>query len=231
MHRQVWSILTPLGWLSITGCASIMHGTTQDVGITSVPTGASVSIDNIPHGRTPVIAALSRKDSHLVRMELAGYHPFEATLTRAVSGWVWGNLVFGGVIGVGVDAISGGFYSLTPEQVTATLVPLSEVSMSREHAQAAPPTASPAMTPPASISQPGSPQAAYQPVFPAPIQSAQPQPQSPRCGPDAVLALGRLYQHGPDGARDDRALEGGRPGHVGTTGDWQVYLAAWLSRG
>jgi len=135
MYRQAWSVSLLLAWLSMTGCASIMHGITQDVGIASVPTGAAVSIDNISHGRTPVIATLSRKANHLVRMELAGYHPFEATLTQAVSGWVWGNIVFGGVIGVGVDALSGGFYRLAPEQVTATLLPLAEPSLAQAHEQ------------------------------------------------------------------------------------------------
>ena|SRR5712691_7888642 len=47
--------------------------------------------------------------------------PFDMTLTRSVSGWVWGNIVFGGLIGLAVDAIDGAFYNLSPEQVSATL--------------------------------------------------------------------------------------------------------------
>jgi hypothetical protein len=42
-------------------------------------------------------------------------------LTRSVSGWVWGNIVFGGIIGLAVDAITGGLYKLSPEQVSAQL--------------------------------------------------------------------------------------------------------------
>jgi len=38
----------------------------------------------------PVIADLSRKDHHIVKIELDGYQPFEATVTRRVSGWVLG---------------------------------------------------------------------------------------------------------------------------------------------
>lgn len=68
-----------------------------------------------------MIAKLSRKDNHFVRIEMAGYQPYEATLTRGVSGWVWGNIVFGGLIGLAVDAIDGGMYNLTPEQVSASL--------------------------------------------------------------------------------------------------------------
>lgn len=102
-------------------CATIMHGTRQKIGVSSTPTGASVTIDNKPYGKTPLFADLSRKDNHIIKIEMPNHMPFEATLTRGVSGWSWGNIVFGGLIGLAVDAISGGLYKLTPEQVIAEL--------------------------------------------------------------------------------------------------------------
>src|SRR5256885_14019069 len=104
--------------LCVGACASIIHGTHQDVGISSNPTAAHVTVDGQQTGTTPVVAHLTRKDNHIVRLELPGYKPYEATLTRGVSGWVWGNIVFGGLIGLAVDAISGGMYKLTPEQLS-----------------------------------------------------------------------------------------------------------------
>ena len=106
----------------ICSCASIIHGAHQDVGISSSPTAAQVSVDGQVKGTTPIVANLTRKDNHIVKIELAGYKPFETTLTRKVSGWVWGNIVIGGLIGLAVDAISGGLYNLTPEQVSAALL-------------------------------------------------------------------------------------------------------------
>ena len=106
---------------SLTSCATIMHGTRQSVGIASNPSNASVWVDKIYSGNTPVIIDMSRKDNHIVRIELDGYQPYEATFSRQLSGWVFGNIVFGGVIGLAVDAISGGLYMLTPEQVQAEL--------------------------------------------------------------------------------------------------------------
>lgn len=106
---------------SLTSCATIMHGTRQSVGIASNPSTASVWVDKIYAGNTPVIVDMSRKDNHIVRIELEGYQPYEATFSRKLSGWVFGNIVFGGVIGLAVDAISGGLYMLTPEQVQAEL--------------------------------------------------------------------------------------------------------------
>lgn len=108
--------------LSFGACASIMHGTKQDIGISSSPTNAKVTVDNMPLGQTPLVAKLARGDNHIVKIELDGYQPFEATLTKKVSGWVWGNIVFGGIIGLAVDAITGGLYNLTPEQLSAQLL-------------------------------------------------------------------------------------------------------------
>jgi tetrahydromethanopterin S-methyltransferase subunit E len=107
---------------AVCSCASIIHGAHQDVGISSNPTGAQVSVDGQVKGTAPIVANLTRKDNHIVRIELAGYKPYETTLTRKVSGWVWGNVVFGGLIGLAVDAISGGLYNLTPEQISGALL-------------------------------------------------------------------------------------------------------------
>lgn len=111
------ALLAGAALLATTGCATIIHGTTQDVGFSSTPSQATVKVNGIPVGSTPVIAKLARKQSHLVRIELDGYQPFETTLTKSVSGWVWGNIVFGGVIGLAVDAGTGGIYKLSPEQL------------------------------------------------------------------------------------------------------------------
>ncbi|GAC1345476.1 MAG: hypothetical protein NVSMB23_21690 [Myxococcales bacterium] len=98
-----------------------MHGAHQDVAISSNPSGAQVTVDNQPKGITPVVANLSRGDSHIIKIDLPGYLPYETALTKSVSGWVVGNLLFGGLIGLGVDAISGGLYNLSPEQVQAEM--------------------------------------------------------------------------------------------------------------
>lgn len=107
--------------LFVTGCATLMHGSRQDVGISSSPVGAAVTIDNQTMGKTPIVAELKRKQNHVVKIEMRGYEPFETTLTHKTSGWVWGNIAFGGLIGLAVDAMTGSLYKLTPEQISATL--------------------------------------------------------------------------------------------------------------
>ncbi len=105
------------------GCASILHGTRDQVGIASQPTGAEVIIDNQLYGKTPVTAELRRKDKHNITINVEGYEPYEFTITRKTSGFVFGNVVFGpfGLIGLAVDAITGGMYRLEPDQVQAEL--------------------------------------------------------------------------------------------------------------
>jgi hypothetical protein len=111
-----------LALIPLTACATIMHGTTQDVGFSSAPSSARISVNSKEMGQTPTILKLARKGNHIVRMELDGYQPFEATLTKSASGWVFGNIVFGGLIGLVVDAGTGGLYNLTPTQIQGQMI-------------------------------------------------------------------------------------------------------------
>ncbi len=120
--KKATSVIVALVFIVVfSGCATIMQGTTQSVGIASTPTGATVTVDNIEKGRTPIVVELKRKDHHFVKIEMPGYMPYETTFTRSTSGWVWGNIVFGGLIGLAVDAMAGGLYKLTPVEINAVL--------------------------------------------------------------------------------------------------------------
>jgi len=107
--------------IGLYGCASIIHGTKQGISISSIPSGATVTIDGQTKGSTPLMVDLSRKDRHLIKIELEGYDSYEMYLNRSVSGWVWGNIVFGGIPGLIIDAITGGLYKLSPDQISAVL--------------------------------------------------------------------------------------------------------------
>lgn len=105
------------------GCATILRGTGHGIGIASQPPGASVVIDNKEYGVTPVSAKLRRKENHRIVVQLEGYQPYEVVLTRQTSAWVFGNILFGigAPVGLAIDAISGGMYTLKPDQVDAEL--------------------------------------------------------------------------------------------------------------
>ena len=109
-----------------------MHGTSQDIGFQSSPSSAKLTVDGILKGQTPAVVPLARKRTHIVRLELDGYQPYEATITKSASGWVWGNIVIGGIIGLVDDAATGGLYTLSPEQVAGQLGKSSANAVTRE---------------------------------------------------------------------------------------------------
>jgi hypothetical protein len=57
------------------GCQNLKVGAPQEVVILSYPTEASVYINGVPVGITPMTVELPRKDNHEVRLEKHGYNP------------------------------------------------------------------------------------------------------------------------------------------------------------
>ncbi len=109
-------LVLPLG-----ACATIMNGSRQKIGFSSTPAGAMVSVDGKDVGVTPLFVELERDTEHVVSIQKEGYERHDATLVTSVSGWVWGNILLGGFIGLGVDAITGGLYNLDPPHVGAQM--------------------------------------------------------------------------------------------------------------
>jgi len=109
------------GLAFLTGCASIMTGSTQAISFNSSPPGASIVVDGADMGKTPATLNLKRNKGYAVSIQLEGYETQAINLDRSVNGWVWGNILLGGLIGLVVDASTGAMYKLTPEQVSATM--------------------------------------------------------------------------------------------------------------
>ena len=103
------------------GCATIVHGTTQEISVSSDPTEARVNVDGAFISTTPCTVELKRGKNHVVTISKDGYHTEQITVMKVVSGAVAGNILAGGFIGWGVDAISGAQYRLVPETVSVTL--------------------------------------------------------------------------------------------------------------
>ncbi|MSU72587.1 MAG: PEGA domain-containing protein [Opitutus sp.] len=108
-----------------TGCATIVKGTTQEIPVSSDPTGARVNVDGSPSGTTPATLTLSRKTNHMVTFEKEGFSPESVAVTKSMGGAVAGNIIAGGLIGWGVDAMSGAQYNLSPKTISVRLQPTS----------------------------------------------------------------------------------------------------------
>lgn len=111
----------------MSGCATIIHGTTQEIPVTSEPPGAAVTTTGDVKATTPGKLELKRKTGHVLTFSKEGYKPETVKLESVLSGAVAGNIIAGGLIGWGVDAATGGDSRLVPESVHVLLKPLDPV--------------------------------------------------------------------------------------------------------
>ncbi len=125
----------------ITSCASIVHGPYQIIDISSQPTGAKITIDGKDYGTTPNSVELRRmgrfvdepaeKNEYAVKVEMDGYLPYEVKINRRLDGLFFGNILFGGLIGIIIDASNGSMYMLTPEQIDAQMAKTSAMNYNK----------------------------------------------------------------------------------------------------
>lgn len=110
------------------GCATITRGTKEALVVESFPSGAEVRLSNGMSGTTPSSFKIPRKGDVAVTVSKPGYETVTVNITTQVAkaGAVGmaGNVLIGGVIGAGVDAMSGGMLEHQPNPVKITLVPL-----------------------------------------------------------------------------------------------------------
>ena len=90
---RVMTVLLPAA-MTLGGCATIAHGTTQRVPITSSPQGARVFVDSEPVGQTPLVASLSRTHSHVVSIVHDSFPAVRVAMDRNVSPWLLASLFF-----------------------------------------------------------------------------------------------------------------------------------------
>lgn len=118
-----------------TGCATIVGDKTQLMPISSAPSDASIVITDekgleIFKGLTPTSVVLQKSDgsyfgkkNFTIKISKEGYSTQLIPVTASANGWyIGGNLLFGGLIGyLIVDPFNGAMYTLSPEQVSASL--------------------------------------------------------------------------------------------------------------
>ena len=95
----------------LTGCATVVHGTTQTIPIASSPPGATVVIDDVPAGVTPMIATVSRKRAHVVSFVVDGVVTDRVALNRQMSPLVLADIFLLYVAPVIVDMSNGAAYN------------------------------------------------------------------------------------------------------------------------
>jgi hypothetical protein len=117
--------VTILSVVALSGCASVMNSSKQNVTIKTNPSDASLMID----GRTlttPAVVTLKGKSDYPFTITKAGYKPAQGKVDGDFRIWsvVLGNIVnFTGFLGAAVDVWgTGAAYELEKDQ-TITLIP------------------------------------------------------------------------------------------------------------
>lgn len=119
-------------WLGLAaaavGCASIVEGTDQSVTVQTMPSGANcelkrdgqvIGVVNPTPGTVTVdkskhdIAVICKKD---------GYQDASGAFSSDFQGMTFGNILFGGIIGVAVDASSGAMHEY-PASISIAMAP------------------------------------------------------------------------------------------------------------
>lgn len=97
------------------GCATLDKGRHQVVPVASVPAGATVLVDGVPQGTTPISLNLSRQRAHQITVQKRGFVEQSVSLRTVPNEYTQRFFRFG------FDYESGAMNDLVPERVDVTL--------------------------------------------------------------------------------------------------------------
>lgn len=125
-------IATVLGLLS-SACSTIVEGTDQSVTIITDPPGASCTVERagvaiaVVDPTPGTINVDKSKDTLAVTCEKENHQTSAGVISSDFQSMTFGNILFGGIIGVAIDASSGAMNKY-PDSVTILMVPVSFAS-------------------------------------------------------------------------------------------------------
>ncbi len=113
---------------SLAGCGTITRGTDESIAFLSEPPGAAVTTNKgYACPATPCSIKVERTDEFDVTFTKPGYEPQIVPVRTEIVGkgaaGMAGNVLVGGVIGIGVDAATGAAFDHKPNPVSVVLVP------------------------------------------------------------------------------------------------------------
>lgn len=110
MKKRVSLMACMLGISTLTGCATIVSDNKSAVQIDSNPTGTMCEVKGENFTQTvtiPANATIPAKAAPVtITCEKEGYFPSSDTITTSMDGWIFGNIIFGGIPGVIIDAVT-----------------------------------------------------------------------------------------------------------------------------
>ena len=106
----------------VTGCATVVNGTSQPVAFKSDPSGAVVKLVTGQSCTTPCQYELKRGKDSRATYTKDGYQPASVYIQSRTGGATFGNILAGGIIGGVIDGSNGASNHLYPSPVYVRLV-------------------------------------------------------------------------------------------------------------
>lgn len=134
---------------AVSGCATIIKGSSQEIAVNTAPAEGAECVLHNSEGTwrltTPGKVKVDKtKNDITLTCEKPGYRNSTDTVVSGFEAWTLGNLVLGGVIGLGVDAATGSINEY-PHTYTVQMHPVERAASS----PASTPLSTPAVLPPA----------------------------------------------------------------------------------
>jgi hypothetical protein len=109
-NASLFLFVTVASVLFAPNCATLMEQKTQRIPVTSSPVGATISVNGQQQGVTPLEIRLARKEKdQVIRIESAGYNPYEIRVKRGISaGKLIMDVVLGAASGFGAALLYAG---------------------------------------------------------------------------------------------------------------------------
>jgi len=106
----------------LSGCGVVLKGTTQDIHFKVSPEGSTVNVDGKDF-YNPEVISLGRNSSYIATISKEGYEPTQVKIEKKISGGIvlLDLLTSVTLLPLLIDAATGAWYNLKPEQVTVTL--------------------------------------------------------------------------------------------------------------
>lgn len=128
--------------LSLAACATVTRGTTEQITFSSEPPAAMRTSTGLTCPTTPCTLEVSRKSEFVATFSKEGYQSQDVMVQTRVAGagaaGFAGNVLVGGLVGMGVDAATGSTLEHYPNPVSVALEPLVVSQKHRSKRQAAP---------------------------------------------------------------------------------------------
>jgi membrane-bound inhibitor of C-type lysozyme len=113
---------------SLSACATVTRGTTEAFTVETVPGGATVrTTAGYACDATPCTWKMPRKSEFTVTITKPGYKTVTTQVVHTTSGGgaagMAGNVLIGGIVGIGVDAATGATQDIKPNPLHVVLEP------------------------------------------------------------------------------------------------------------